>query len=93
MECAHDQPIRVIITDHDFDMNYKSAKENVSIVAEAVAHSPHLVLMLHAAEPSWTEAYKSTGARVIAVKELNDYPAMAAALSNALFERSDRVAH
>jgi hypothetical protein len=92
-QCGHDQPIRVVITDHDFDVNYKSRKENVSIVAEAVARSPHFVLMLHAADPSWTEEYKSTGARVIAVKELNDYPAMAVALSNALFERTDRVAH
>jgi len=92
-ECGYDQPIRVVITDHDFDMNYKARKENVAIVAEAVARSPHFVLMLHASDPRWTEEYKATGARVIAVKELNDYPAMAAALSNALFEREDRVAH
>jgi hypothetical protein len=92
-ECAHDQPIRVVITDHDFDMNYKARKENAALVAEVVARSPHFVLMLHAGDPSWTEAYKATGARVIAVKELDDYPAMAAALSNALFTRDDRVAH
>ena len=91
--CGHDQPIRVIITDHDFDANYKSHKENPSIVAEAIARSPHFVLMLHAADPAWTEEYEATGARVIAVKELDDYPAMAAALSDALFERADRVAH
>jgi hypothetical protein len=92
-ECAHDQPIRVVITDHDFDMNYKARKENASIVAEAVARSPHFVLMLHAENPSWAEPYRATGARVIAVRELNDYPAMAAALSNALFQREDRGAH
>jgi hypothetical protein len=90
-ECAHDQPIRVVITDHDFDTNYKSHAGNASTVTEAIAHSPHFILMLHA-DPSWTEAYKATGARVIAVRELNDYPAMAAALSNALFERADCVA-
>ena len=92
-ECAHDQPVRVVITDHDFDMNYKARKENAALVAEAVARSPYFVLMLHAVDSSWTEAYKATGARVIAVKELDDYPAMAAALSNALFTREDRVAH
>jgi hypothetical protein len=92
-QCGHDQPIRVVITDHDFDTNYKSRKENVSILAEAIARSPHFVLMLHAAQPEWTDQYKTTGARVIAVRELADYPAMAAALSNALFERDNRVAH
>jgi hypothetical protein len=92
-QCGADQPIRVVITDHDFDVNYKARKENVSIVAEAVARSPHFVLMLHAPNPAWTEEYKSTGSRVIVVNELDDYPAMAAALSNALFEREDRVAH
>jgi hypothetical protein len=92
-ECGGDQPIRVVITDHDFDMNYKSRPANANIFADAVIHSPHFVLMLHAGDPRWTETYKSTGAQVIAVKELNDYPAMAAALSHALFARENRVAH
>jgi hypothetical protein len=91
--CAGDQPIRVVITDRDFDANYKSRPANANIFADAVIQSPHFVLMLHAGDPSWTETYRRTGAQVIAVKELNDYPAMAAALSKALFARENRVAH
>jgi hypothetical protein len=50
--------------------------------------------MLHAAAQSdWVRQYEATGAWVIAVTDLNDYPAMAAGLSNALFKRDDRVAH
>jgi hypothetical protein len=89
--CVNDQPIRVVITDHDFEANYKSKRDNAGIVAEAIARSPHFVLMLHAPDPAWTEPYKATGARVIAVKQLNDYPAMAAALSHALFDREGCV--
>jgi hypothetical protein len=93
-ECGTDQPIRVVITDHDFDANYKDQKENPAIVAEAVARSPHFVLMLHAAaQADWVRQYEATGAWVIAVTDLNDYPAMAAGLSKALFERDKRVAH
>ncbi len=86
-DCATDQPVRVVITDHDFNANYRARPDNAGIVAEAIAKSPHFVLMLHAPDPSWTEQYKATGARVVVVKEMSDYPAMAAALANALFDR------
>jgi hypothetical protein len=86
-ECGADQPVRVVITDHDFNANYRARPDNAGIVAEAVARSPHVVLMLHAPDPTWTEQYKATGARVVVVKEMGDYPAMAAALAGALFDR------
>ena len=92
-ECGGDQPIRVVITDTDFDHNYKEHAGNPGILAEAVARSPHFILMLHAADGPWTEPYKAAGARVIPVTELENFPAMAAALSNALFEGERRVAH
>jgi hypothetical protein len=92
-ECVGDQPIRVVISDHDFNSNYRSRPTNANIFADAVVNSPHFVLMLHAPDSSWTEFYKTTGAQVVTVKERNDYPAMAAALSNALFERENRVAY
>lgn len=86
-ECGADQPVRVVITDHDFNANYQARPDNAGIVAEAVAKSPHCVLMLHAPDPTWTEQYKVTGARVVVVREMGDYPAMAAALARALFDR------
>ncbi len=92
-ECGSDQPIRVVITDTDFDHNYKALSENAGIVAEAVARSPHFILMLHASDGPWTRPYRAAGARVIPVSELDDYPTMAAALSNALFGGEHRVAY
>jgi hypothetical protein len=91
-ECGRDQPIRVVITDHDFDMNYKERPGNATIFAEAVARSPHFILMLHGGDTSWMKPYEATGARVIPVTEMNDYPAMAAALSAALFDDGRRGA-
>ncbi len=92
-ECEGDQPIRVVITDRDFDHNYQSNRQNPGILADAVAASPHFVLMLHSDDGAWTEPYKRAGARVIPVTNLEDYPAMAASLSAALFEGDRRVAH
>jgi hypothetical protein len=46
--------------------------------------------MLHAADGPWTAPYRGAGARVIPVTDLDDYPAMAAALSAALFDRERR---
>lgn len=91
-ECGTDQPIRVIITDTDFDHNYREHKANAGILTEAVARSPHFVLMLHADDGEWTKPYKAAGARVIPVTKLDDFPAVAAALSDALFEGERHVA-
>ena len=54
--------------------------------AEAARVSPHLILMLHATGDV-AGHYTRAGARVITVQELEDYPTMAVALANALFER------
>jgi hypothetical protein len=91
-ECGADQPIRVVITDHDFDHNYRAHPENAGVLAEAAARSPHFVLMLHAADGPWTQPFRAAGARVIPVTDRDDYPAMAAALSAALFEGERHVA-
>ena len=48
--------------------------------------------MLHAADSEWMTPYKSAGARVIPVTKLDDFPAVAAALSDALFEGDRHVA-
>jgi hypothetical protein len=91
-ECGRDQPVRVVITDHDFNSNYHSHTENKAVFADAVVRSPQLVLMLHAEPASWMDPYRAAGAHVIPVRELDDYPALAAALSHALFEEGRHVA-
>lgn len=89
VECGAVQPIRVIITDADFHHNYENLRDSAAFV-EAARVSPHLVLMLHATQDV-AGHYTRAGARVITVKELEDYPTMAVALANALFERERHV--
>jgi hypothetical protein len=83
-ECRAAQPVRVVITDSDFHHNYQAAPGNAGIFAEAARASPHFVLMLHGTGDE-TGAYGRAGARVLTVKDLKDYPTMAAALAAALF--------
>jgi hypothetical protein len=90
-ECSADQPIRIVITDSDFHHNYEASPANAAAFAEAARVSPHFVLMLHATGDK-DGRYRRAGAKLITVEELEDYPAMAAALSAALFERERRVA-
>lgn len=84
-QCRGMQPVRVAITDRDFDRNYDQSPANAAVIAEAARLSPQLVLLLHAPDPSRSKRYQKIGARVVAVTELEDYPAMAADLSAALF--------
>jgi hypothetical protein len=85
-ECGNQQPIRVVITDTDFDHNYDDRRENAAIFALAAERSPHLVLLLHGPRPERVKRYRGAGAEVIAVEEIDDFPRMAADLSRALFE-------
>ena len=85
-ECRAAQPIRVVITDRDFDANYESRPENPRIFAGAVRASPHFVLLLHLPVEGRAARYRVAGAKVVPVLEMEDFPRMAAALSRALFE-------
>lgn len=82
----HLQPIRVVITDSDFDWNYDSSPANASIVKKAAEKSPALVLLLHAPNRARVRQYESAGARVVPVRTLSDFPVMAAALAHSLFD-------
>jgi hypothetical protein len=84
-ECGATQPIRAIISDADFHHNWEARKGHATAFAEAASVSPHLVLLLHATGDR-DNRYGRAGARVITVKDLEDYPATAAALAAALFE-------
>jgi hypothetical protein len=80
------QPIRVIITDSDFDANYDSRSEHAHIFKRAAERSPALVLLLHAPNRERIRRYSEAGARVVAVQKLSDFPIMAAALAHSLFD-------
>jgi hypothetical protein len=84
-ECAGDQPIRVIITDRDFDANIDQDPTNPGVVAAAAAASPRLVLLLHAPKSERIVMYRELGASVIPVETLDDFPRLAAELTRALF--------
>ena len=85
-ECSSNQPIRVIISDRDFDYNYNSNAKNAEIFADAASRSAHLVLLQHVPDSECMKRYRSVGAKVIAIEKMDDYPKMAAALAWALFE-------
>lgn len=82
----HLQPIRVVITDVDFDFNYDSRPENAAIVRRAAERSPAFVLLLHAPTRDRVRLYEQAGARVVPVRTLSDFPVMAAALAHSLFD-------
>lgn len=82
----HLQPIRVVITDSDFDWNYDSRPTNAAIVKKAADKSPAFVLLLHAPNRDRVRQYETAGARVVPVRTLSDFPVMAAALAHSLFD-------
>ena len=69
-ECAHAQPIRVVITDPDFDSNYAMKPEHPRIFADAVRASPHFVLLLHRPNEAAAGRYRQAGAKVIGVPQM-----------------------
>jgi hypothetical protein len=83
--CAGDQPIRVIITDTDFDSNIDQNTENAGVVSRAAAASPRFLLLLRAPVPERVARYRSLGASVIPVEAMDDFPRLAAELTMALF--------
>ena len=84
-ECAGDQPIRVVITDRDWDANFATKKDHARIVGNAARASPHFILLLHSPQPERAKVYRELGASVIAVEKLDDFPRLATDLSNSLF--------
>ena len=86
-ELAAEQPVRIIITDRDFDWNYDKHPRNAAIFADAAALSPALVLLLHDPDMKRAARYEAAGARVVPVRRLDDFPRLSAELSFALFEQ------
>jgi len=88
VECRSAQPIRIVITDRDFDQNYVSRPQNATIFANAAAASPHFILLQRLPAADRRVVYEKAGAKVVPVLDLEDFPKMAAELSFALFARS-----
>jgi hypothetical protein len=84
-ECGPRQPIRVIISDPDFDANYQEKADHPRTFAEAARLSPYLVLLQHRPVPGHVKRYRAAGARVVEIEEMAAFPRMAADLSLALF--------
>lgn len=87
-ECEQDQPIRVVISDTDFDWNYNAEpyqRQNRRILTDAVDRSPHFILLQHLPSPDSIAHYRQLGATVIEVREMEDFPRLAADLTFALF--------
>jgi hypothetical protein len=82
------KPIRVVITDRDFDTNTQSTKDADVLLARAGANSAPFVLLQHRPDPRWVSSYQSWGLTVLAVDEMDDFPAVAAGLAKALFPTS-----
>jgi hypothetical protein len=83
--CGSRQPLRVVITDRDFDANVDTAPEHGRVLADAAACTPGTLLLLHQPRRERVHAYQQLGARVVAVEDLADFPALAGRLANALF--------
>ena len=84
-DCAGAQPIRVIITDYDFDRNVEALARSMAILGEAASASP-------GTDPAATRRGKPQGQRipgrgmsVVPVTEFNNYPKVARDLAWALF--------
>jgi hypothetical protein len=84
-ECGDDQPIRVVISDRDFDVNVSAHPADRATLAEAVAKSARFVLLQHLPNAEAVRAYRGLGATAIEVHEMNDFPRMATELALALF--------
>ncbi len=84
-DCGEDQPIRVVITDRDFDTNLRDNPRHTEVLREAVARSAQFVLLQHRPDPERVRWYRSAGATVVEVHQMDDFPRLATDLALALF--------
>ena len=78
-------PVRVVLTDQDFDFNLDADARAPSILRDAAASSP-LVLVQYRGTEERERTYTSWGLRVVPVRRLGDFPRVASALAHALFD-------
>jgi len=83
--CRDDQPIRVVISDRDFDVNFAAKQRNRDIFTQATSQSARFILLQHVADENRVRLYRSLGATVIEVQKMDDFPRLATELTFALF--------
>jgi hypothetical protein len=84
-ECGDDQPIRVVISDRDFDDNVDAQECHRALLDEAVAKSARFILLQHVPDAAHVRSYRGLGATVIEVHQMDDFPRLATELALALF--------
>lgn len=88
-ECESDNPIRIVISDSDFDSNFEAHRDNRGIFITAAEKSARWIFLLHHPNGERVKLYKSLGADVIPIEELTDFPRLATELSESLFPSND----
>lgn len=89
-ECGEEQPIRVFITDRDFDSNVEQHKVAPELLCEVASRSPSTVLLQHMPVPERLARYRELGLLPVPVLDFADFPKVARDLAWALFP-DDRV--
>jgi hypothetical protein len=84
-ECGNDQPIRMVISDRDFDVNVKAHARHRTILGEAVTRSARFILLQHFPDAARVRSYRGLGATVIEVQTMDEFPRLATELTLALF--------
>ncbi len=83
------RPIRVVITDHDFDQNVASEANGEALLRRAATASAPFVLLQHNSRPHLVARYRGWGLTVVEVATLDDFPRLAADLARALFPQTN----
>lgn len=84
-ECGEKKPIRVVITDSDFNSNFAKERQARQIISEAARRSSPFILLLRNVGDEAANEYRKLGALVVQIAEAGDLPKMAAQLATALF--------
>lgn len=93
-DCGREQPIRIVITDDDFNANVASTACARSILSDVAGQSPGFILLqlgselvenLNKAAVPIASMYRSLGMTVVPVTEFDNYPKIARDLAWALF--------
>ena len=84
-ECRADQPIRVVISDQDFDANFGANSTNREIFITAALNSARWILLQHRPDPEHVKLYRNLGATLVAVENFADFPRVATDLAHSLF--------
>lgn len=88
-ECAREQPIRVIISDCDFNRNFEAEPAARQILSQAAELSPHFILLQHMSDSAAGNTYRELGVQVVNVADWQDFPRMARDLAWSLFPEGE----